>query len=124
MTGTSTARRQAFEAIDQIEQLTDQQSVIDRLNVELRKFGYSAWIITGLPIFGEQLGDKMLLNGWPPEWTRLYLERDYVRDDPVALHCYRTCAPFEWKEAPYDPLAQPAAKAVWDLTCSPSCPRS
>ena len=29
-------------------------------------------------------------------------------------HCLRSTAPFEWREAPYDPLANPKAKDVMD----------
>ncbi len=29
-------------------------------------------------------------------------------------HCFRSTAPFEWREAPYDPLANPKAKEVMD----------
>jgi LuxR family transcriptional regulator, quorum-sensing system regulator BjaR1 len=106
--------RQAFDFIDEIEPLTEQQPVIDRLDVELRKFGFNAWVVTGLPVPGEQMRDKMLLNGWPAEWSRLYLENNYALEDPVALHCFRSLAPFEWQDAPYDPITQPAAKAVME----------
>jgi LuxR family transcriptional regulator, quorum-sensing system regulator BjaR1 len=106
--------RQAFDFIDEIERLAEQRQVIDRLDVELRKFGFNAWVITGLPVPGEQMRDKILLNGWHPQWTRLYLEHDFALDDPVARHCFRSLAPFEWRDAPYNPLTQPAAKAVME----------
>ena len=106
--------RRAFDFIDEIERLTEQPQVIDRLDVELHKFGFIAWVVTGLPVPGEQMRDKILLNGWHPQWTRLYLDHNFALDDPVARHCFRSLAPFEWKEAPYNPVTQPAAKAVMD----------
>jgi LuxR family transcriptional regulator, quorum-sensing system regulator BjaR1 len=112
--GVFDVARQAFDFIDEIERLTEQPTVIDRLDMELQKFGFNAWVVTGLPVPGEQMRDKILLNGWHPEWSQLYLEHNYALDDPVALHCFRSLAPFEWKEAPYDPVAQPAAKAVME----------
>jgi LuxR family transcriptional regulator, quorum-sensing system regulator BjaR1 len=104
--------REAFDFIDDIERLTNQQAVIDRLDRELVKYGFNAWVITGLPIPGEQMRDKMLLNGWHPEWSRRYLEGNYALQDPVAQQCFRSITPFEWKDAAYDPIAQPQAKAV------------
>jgi LuxR family transcriptional regulator, quorum-sensing system regulator BjaR1 len=104
--------REAFDFIDEIERLKDQRAVIDRLDIELTKYGFDAWVVTGLPLPGELMQDKMLLNGWDTEWSRLYMENDYARDDPVAAFCFRSIGPFEWKDAPYDPLAQPAAKAI------------
>jgi hypothetical protein len=35
--------------VDEIERMTDQQQVVDRLDCELKKFGFHAWLITGLP---------------------------------------------------------------------------
>lgn len=106
--------RQAFDFIDEIDRLKSQSAVIDRLDRELRKFGFVAWVVTGLPVPGEQMRDKMLLNGWPRGWSDLYLENNYALDDPVALHCFKSIVPFEWKDAPYDRERQPKAKAVMD----------
>jgi LuxR family quorum sensing-dependent transcriptional regulator len=106
--------RQAFDFIDEIERLADQGSVISRLDAELQKFGFNAWVVTGLPVPGEQMRDKMLLNGWHPEWSKQYLENNYALDDPVAQQCFHSLAPFEWKDAPYDPAETPLAKHIMD----------
>lgn len=106
--------RQAFDFIDEIERMTNQLAVINRFDLELKKFGFTAWVVTGLPVPGEQMRDKMLLNGWHPEWSKLYLEHNYALVDPVAQYCFRSVTPFEWKDAPYDPISQPAAKGVMD----------
>jgi LuxR family quorum sensing-dependent transcriptional regulator len=106
--------RQAFDFIDEIEKMTDQPAVIERMDREFRISGFNAWVVTGLPVPGEQMRDKILLNGWAPEWSRLYLEHNYALDDPVAQHCFRSITPFEWNNVPYDRTTQPAARAVMD----------
>ena len=55
-----------------------------------------------------------MLNGWPQGWTALYRRLKLIHNDPVVAHCLRSTAPFEWREAPYDPLANPKAKDVMD----------
>ena len=55
-----------------------------------------------------------MLNGWQQGWTDLYRRRNLIRNDPIVAHCLRSTAPFEWREAPYDPLANPKAKEVMD----------
>jgi LuxR family transcriptional regulator, quorum-sensing system regulator BjaR1 len=106
--------RAAFDFVDEIEGLRHQCDVIGRLDLELARFGFHAWLITGLPTAGERIEPLMLLNGWPPGWTELYTRQNLVRDDPVVAHCFRSRAPFEWRDAPYDPLVHPQAREVMD----------
>jgi LuxR family transcriptional regulator, quorum-sensing system regulator BjaR1 len=107
--------RAAFEFIDEIERLRDQRQVIERLNRELAKYGFPAWVVTGLPHPGGRLEDMMLLNGWSPEWSSYYFKHNLIKDDPVGAHCFRSTGPFEWREAPYDPILWPAAKKIMTL---------
>ena len=106
--------RAAFEFIDDIARLTDRDAVIDRMGRELAKYGFSAWVITGLPGPGGQIEELVLLNGWDPAWSRYYFDNNLIRDDPVGAHCFRSIGPFEWTEAPYNPETWPAAKRVMD----------
>jgi len=106
--------RAAFDFIDEIAAMTDQRSVIDRLGREFTKFGFSAWVITGLPAPGGRMEELMLLNGWDPGWSRYYFKNNLIKDDPVGAHCFRSIGPFEWKDAPYDPLQWPEAKQIMD----------
>jgi LuxR family quorum sensing-dependent transcriptional regulator len=56
----------------------------------------------------------MMLNGWPAGWTELYTKLNLVQNDPVVAHCFRSNAPFEWTEAPYDAVTNPRARDVMD----------
>jgi LuxR family quorum sensing-dependent transcriptional regulator len=106
--------RSAFDFVDEIERMTDQKLVVGRLDTELKKYGFHAWLITGLPNPGDRIDPLMLLNGWPKGWTDLYTKLNLVQNDPVVAHCFRSNAPFEWNEAPYDAVTNPKAKDVMD----------
>lgn len=56
----------------------------------------------------------MMLNGWPKGWTEAYTRLNLVQNDPVVAHCFRSTAPFDWSDAPFDPLTNPKAKEVMD----------
>jgi len=106
--------RAAFDFVDAIERVTDPGTVIDLFDRELNGYGFHAWLITGLPNHGERIDPLMMLNGWPKGWTETYTRLNLVQHDPVVAHCFRSTAPFEWREAPYDPLTNPKAKEVMD----------
>lgn len=102
----------AFAFVEEIEGMTQQSAIIDRMNSELAKFGIDAWVITGLPMPGGRIEEMMLLNGWNPEWSSYYFANNLVNDDPCVAHCFRSTGPFEWKDAPYDPDTWPAAEKM------------
>ena len=106
--------RAAFDFVDDIERMSDPRLLMDRFGRELYGYGYHAWIIANLPNPGGCINSRAMLNGWPRGWTALYRQRKLIRNDPVAAHCLRSTAPFEWREAPYDALANPKAKEVMD----------
>jgi LuxR family quorum sensing-dependent transcriptional regulator len=114
MGGEAGLSRSAFDFVDEIEHMTDQKLVVGRLDSELKKFGFHAWLVTGLPNPGDRIDPLMMLNGWPQGWTDLYTKLNLVQNDPVVAHCFRSNAPFEWADAPYDAVTNPRAKEVMD----------
>jgi LuxR family quorum sensing-dependent transcriptional regulator len=102
----------AFDFVDEIERMTDRRLVADRLDRELKKFGFHAWLITGLPDPGGRIEPLMMLSGWSDEWTALYTKSNYVQNDPVVAHCFRSTAPFDWSEATYDYTSNPKAEEI------------
>lgn len=110
----SKVSRAAFDFVDEIERMTDRSLLMARFGRQLADYGFHAWLVTGLPNPGSRIDPLMLLNGWPKGWTELYTKADFVQDDPVVAHCFRSTVPFEWREAPFDPLTNRKAKAVMD----------
>lgn len=111
---SSSVSRAAFNFVDEIERMSDRQAVMNRFGQELSQYGFHAWLITGLPNPGDRIDPLMMLNGWPEGWTETYTALNYVESDPVVAHCFRSIAPFEWVDAPYDPATNPKAKEVMD----------
>jgi LuxR family transcriptional regulator, quorum-sensing system regulator BjaR1 len=107
--------RVAFDLIDEFDRLRTADQVMDRLSKVLSNFGYTAFLITGVPEPPQRVEPYFLLNGWPESWAKLYTERDYYRDDPVAAWCRRSINPFEWSEAPYDAERCPRAAEVMNI---------
>ncbi len=110
--------RTAFDFVDEIDRLSDQRLLMDRFDRELKGYGLHAWMIADLPKPGDRPGSMAVLNGWPQGWTDLYRRLNLIRDDPVAAHCLHSTAPFEWRDAPYDPRGNPKAKEVMDRATS------
>jgi LuxR family quorum sensing-dependent transcriptional regulator len=105
----------AFDLIDDFDQLQTADQVMDRLSSAFADFGYTAFLITGVPEPPQRLEPYMLLNGWPQGWTELYTERNYYVDDPVAALCRRSIDPFEWSEARYDAERCPRAAEIMNI---------
>jgi LuxR family quorum sensing-dependent transcriptional regulator len=78
----------------------------------ISEFGFHAYIMAGIPSFGQSLGQLTLANGWPVEWFDLYNRSNLVAVDPIPRHCQQTLNPFLWTEAPYDRADDPAAHGV------------
>lgn len=104
--------RRAFDVIARFERAKSPGEVMAGLADALSTFGYTAFLVTGVPEPPLRLEPYILLNGWPRKWADLYESRGYYSVDPVAAHCRRSIDPFEWSEAPYDPEHAPKAAEV------------
>jgi LuxR family transcriptional regulator, quorum-sensing system regulator BjaR1 len=107
--------RSAFELIDEFDGMRTTGQVMSRLGSALSSFGYTAFLITGVPEPPARIEPYVLLNGWPKEFTEHYARENYYADDPVAAWCRRARAPFEWSEARFDPAAWPRAAEVMQV---------
>lgn len=65
----------------------------------IHQFGFSHFIVTGLPSQSQRFENLVLERFWPEDWMSHYLSRDYIRRDPVAIASLVHSAPFTWKEA-------------------------
>ena len=74
----------AFDLIDDLDGLTNVGKVMARLSSTLAEFGYTSFLITGVPEPPQKLEPYILLNGWPKGWTEHYTKSNYYADDPVA----------------------------------------
>jgi LuxR family transcriptional regulator, quorum-sensing system regulator BjaR1 len=103
------------EALDFIEGLNSHNEVpaaMDALERAFCRFGFETIIVTGLPNPDQNFSQMVLAKRWPAEWFKLYTDNNFDRVDPVVRHCRRSIHPFEWAEAPYDPVRERGAAEV------------
>jgi LuxR family transcriptional regulator, quorum-sensing system regulator BjaR1 len=105
----------AFDLIDDFDRLDSPEQVLTRFSTALSAFGYSAFLVTGVPEPPQRLEPYILLNGWPRGWSDHYVKSNYYKDDPVAAWARRSINPFEWSEVPYDRVRSPRAAEVMDV---------
>jgi LuxR family transcriptional regulator, quorum-sensing system regulator BjaR1 len=109
-------RRSAFEFVEDIERLSTTGEIMDAMDALLKKHGFEYHCVSFLATATEGLEDVMLSNRLPEEWLKLYVEREYVHDDPGFRYAKTALRPFRWfKEAPYNPERQPRAAEVVQL---------
>lgn len=106
------AGRDALDFIDRLSTLTDPTTVVATLRDKLASYGFHAFLITGLPEIGDRIDPLVLLNGWPPGWFELYLEKSFSDWDPIAAHCKTTIDPFAWNDVYQEGAALPRQREV------------
>ncbi|TGT71827.1 MULTISPECIES: autoinducer binding domain-containing protein [unclassified Mesorhizobium] len=74
-------------------------ALVDLYRAAIRHFGFSHFILTGLPTHGQRFETLVLERYWPEDWMSHYVSRDYIKRDPVALASVVHSRPFTWKEA-------------------------
>ncbi len=115
MIPSSEYAKTAFNFIDDLDGLSAISAVTEHFAGVIGRFGYTSFLITGVPEPPQPLHPYVLANGWPQSWTEHYAKADYYRHDPVAALCRRTVHPFEWSEVPVDPERSPRAAEVMNV---------
>lgn len=115
MGGVSDYVVEGFEVMEHLERAADPNAIIGQLGVWLSQFGYTSFLVTGMPLpQQERLEPYILLNGWPDDWYRRYTNANHYQHDPVARQCFATLEPFAWSELPPERLLPTAASRVMD----------
>jgi LuxR family transcriptional regulator, quorum-sensing system regulator BjaR1 len=109
---SSTYQLETTACIEQLRQLSTWAEVATALLQRFHDFGCENVIFTGLPTHRQKLEDLVLVNTFPAEFFRVYVEQQFVNVCPVVRHCKRSILPFELTDAPYDPEREPQAAAV------------
>ncbi|HVW57489.1 MAG TPA: LuxR family transcriptional regulator [Rhizobiaceae bacterium] len=63
------------------------------------EFGFTSFILTGLPKHGIDVEPLVVCNRWPVSWSDRYREQNYFPDDPVSRWSLGRRKPFLWREA-------------------------
>jgi LuxR family quorum sensing-dependent transcriptional regulator len=102
----------AFEVIDELGRLNDPETIFARLAGYLGRYGFTSFLVSGLPSQRERLEPYILLNGWPTGWFERYTAVNHYRHDPCVRHCFSTIEPFAWSELPPDLVEGQEAQLV------------
>jgi LuxR family transcriptional regulator, quorum-sensing system regulator BjaR1 len=88
----------AFDFIDRLEGAITKEALLQTLFKGLSEFGFTSFLITGLPSAADSFERETLLNGWPAVWYERYISRRYYDSDLVAHCARRTLNPFYWSD--------------------------
>ncbi len=107
--------RSAFDLLDDFDHLATREEVEVRLGAAFAAFGYSSFLISGVPEPPARVEPFILLNGWPAGFADHYTRENYYPDDPIAAWSRRATDPFEWSEVRYDPGVWPRATEMLNV---------
>lgn len=99
--------REAYEILESLDRQTTVDGVIAVTRRALTRFGFDYFCFNTFPSERQRFEDVTIAIQVPPEWVRLYNERDYVRIDPSIRYCKQRVHPFRTADAPYDAEREP-----------------
>lgn len=105
---------EAFIRIDEFEHLQKPEQIAASVARVAARFGFTAFILTGLPATAQRLGESVLLDAWPRAWLTRYLEAGHFSHDPCARYCRMVNEPFAWGEIPRVLVEEPRSRQVVD----------
>jgi len=108
------AAQAKLTVIERINQASTPEAVLEVYEKALSEIGAEYLCVVFLPRPGERIEDVCMAWKVPPKWRELYSGENFFQRDPVVRHCGRTILPFDWKDAPYDPEAEPHMAEVMD----------
>ena len=98
--------------IETIQKQKSPRAILDLLQDAIGDYGFRSFFISGLPDSNMDIADAVLLYGGNTAWYEHYVKMGYMRHDYIARHCLTTSLPFDWDEAPYDPVTEPRMHAL------------
>jgi LuxR family quorum sensing-dependent transcriptional regulator len=102
----------ALDFVDAVERATTPADVEICFRASIAQAGFGTYLMCGLPDAKTEFRNRVIANGWPAEWSQLYVADNFAGNDPVERHCLRSVDPFEWRHAPFDPQTEPAARTI------------
>jgi LuxR family quorum sensing-dependent transcriptional regulator len=98
-----------LDAVERIDRATSPEGIVDELCTCLQRHGFSACLVTRLPVAHDKSWHRhILLNGWPDGWYERYRSQGHYRHDPCAERSRTTADPFFWSELDSQSLSEPA----------------
>ena len=102
----------ALEFSADIESITDVGAVNERFMREINKYGLYHVNSGEIPPVGGDMAQFLHISTMPEEYSRRYLERQYVSRDPVAIATTKCSHPFSWEALCSPRLFKPRDLAI------------
>lgn len=103
---------EVFDFCNALAEQTNASDIVRLFHKAIEQVGFSNSIVVGIPQADQRFEHVVLLKNWPEGWFDVYLKSNFARTDPVLRLCRSSSSLFDWREAPYDPIAEPNAKKV------------
>lgn len=90
--------KSALEFVERVRPLTDIAEVGRELQMFIVKLGFDNVCCMKVPEVGEVAADQILVNTNPAGWAERYLEKNYVKRDPMVVELFKTVDPYAWSD--------------------------
>ncbi len=87
-----------FDFVQALEGITSENEAFEQLTKVTDFFGLNSFAISGIPEPHEKIEPYVLMNGWPAEWSQRYMDKGYVRVDPVIQRTLLSDNAFTWSD--------------------------
>jgi LuxR family quorum sensing-dependent transcriptional regulator len=90
--------RQTLEFVQSIEGLDEACEVAKAFQDFVLQLGMRTACCMKVPEVGEDVSDHVLMNTNPAGFVEQYVERDFVKRDPMVVEMFRTFQPYAWSD--------------------------
>ncbi len=90
--------KRALDFVEDMQRLEAYDDILARIRAELEWFGLDFVTVSTIPGPGIKVADCMLMNTRPEDYSRHYVEKNYVDRDPIVLALSSFTGPFSWSD--------------------------
>lgn len=89
---------QTLELVQRIENADSYETVARLIQEFIADLGFHHACFMKVPEHGEDGTKQVLMNSNPEGWVERYIERDYVKRDPMVVELFKTYHPYSWQD--------------------------
>lgn len=90
--------RHTLEFVQSIEEINDPVAVAAAFQSFILQLGMRTACCMKVPEHGEDVAEHVLMNTNPSEFVEQYVERDFVKRDPMVVEMFRTFQAYAWSD--------------------------
>jgi LuxR family quorum sensing-dependent transcriptional regulator len=90
--------RHTLDFVQSVEAMDDAQAIADAFQQFVVGLGMRTACCMKVPEQGEDVSEHVLMNTNPEGFVEQYVERDFVKRDPMVVEMFRTYRPYAWSD--------------------------